>query len=83
MVHPGRDRGDRRRRWRPHWATWPLLALALCTDGFRNAVVTGNTDMWVVLAVTGGLSVAWPAVLAVIKPTFIPVVLLALGRPAG
>lgn len=69
--------------WRPHWATWPVLALALCTDGFRNAVVTGNTDLWMALAVAGGLAVGWPAVVAVIKPTFAPLALLALRRRAG
>lgn len=69
--------------WRPHWATWPFLALALCTDGFRNAVVTGNTDMWMMAAMAGGLAWAWPAVVAVIKPTFVPLALLALGRRSG
>ncbi len=70
-------------RWRPHWVTWPLLALALCTDGFRNAVVTGNTDMWMMAAVAAGLVWAWPAVVAVIKPTFAPIALLALRRRSG
>lgn len=69
--------------WRPHWLTWPLLALALCTDGFRNAVVTGNTDMWMAAAVAAGLAYAWPAAIAVIKPTFIPIALLALRRRRG
>jgi hypothetical protein len=69
--------------WRPHWAIWPVLALATCTDGFRNAVVTGNTDMWMAMGVAGGLTLAWPAVVALIKPTFVPIALLALRSRQG
>lgn len=69
--------------WRPHHLVWPLLALSLCTDGFRNAFVTGNTDLWMLMAVAAGLGWAWPAVVAVIKPTFAPIALLALRRRSG
>lgn len=69
--------------WRPHHLVWPLLALALCTDGFRNAFVTGNTDMWMLMAVAAGLAWAWPAAVALIKPTFAPLALLALRRRSG
>jgi len=69
--------------WRPHYLAWPFLALALCTDGFRNAFVTGNTDMWMLMAVAAGLAWTWPAVVAVIKPTFAPIALLAVRRRSG
>jgi hypothetical protein len=70
-------------RWRPPRLVWPILALSLCTDGFRNAVITGNTDMWMLFAMAAGLAWCWPAVVAIIKPTFFPLLLLALRRRSG
>lgn len=55
--------------WRPAMWTWPILALAAAWPRLHGAIFYGNTDMWVLAAVTAGLQFGWPALLVVIKPS--------------
>ena len=62
---------------RPSPVAWPLLALVLIWPRTQTAVLFGNTDLWIAAAVAGGIRWGWPAVLVVIKPTFL--ILAAVG----
>lgn len=55
--------------WRPAPWTWPILALAAAWPRLHGAIAFGNTDMWVLAAVTAGLQFGWPALMIVIKPS--------------
>lgn len=65
-------------RWRPAPWAWPILALiAALPDTFTTAMV-GGSSMWIVAFVAGGLLWGWPAVLVILKPTFLPFALLGI-----
>jgi hypothetical protein len=65
---------------RPAPWTWPLAGLLLLWPRSYGSLVWGNTDLWLVAAVSAGLLWGWPAVLAVLKPTFAPFALVGIRR---
>lgn len=67
-------------RWRPALWVWPLILLLAMWPRTMSAFLYGNTDMWMAVAVAGGLLWGWPALLVVIKPTFAPLALLGIRR---
>lgn len=66
--------------WRPAWWTWPVLALLVWFPRSESIVIWGNTAMWVAAAVALGLRWAGPAVLVLLKPTFLPFALIGANR---
>ena len=61
---------------RPAWWAWPLIAGILWLPRSESIVIWGNTGMWVAAFVALGLRFRWPAVLALVKPTFAPLALI-------
>jgi hypothetical protein len=57
---------------RPARATWPVIVLPLITPDFAAGLVTGNTGMWLLAGVAGGVVWGWPAVILLIKPFLAP-----------
>lgn len=70
-------------RLRPRPWAWPLLALCLCWPWSTAALIAGNSDMWAMAAVAAGAAWGWPIVALVIKPTFAPLALISVRRPAA
>ncbi|HLA16194.1 MAG TPA: hypothetical protein VJZ72_04770 [Candidatus Limnocylindrales bacterium] len=66
------------RRFRPALWTFPILALVLLWPRTIGQIVVGGSDLWVSAAVALGLLYAWPFVLIVIKPSFLPLALLGV-----
>jgi hypothetical protein len=64
--------------WRPAAWTWPLLALLLAWPRGVSNVIYGNSDMWVMAAIAGGLAVGWPAVFVLLKPSVAPFALVGV-----
>lgn len=54
---------------RPAPWTWPLLAMAAAYPRFHDALIVGNSDLWVLGGVAAGLLLGWPALVIVIKPS--------------
>jgi hypothetical protein len=61
------------------WA-WSIAALLLLWPRSYGSVLWGNTDIWVVAAVSAGFLWGWPALLAVLKPSFAPFALVGIRR---
>jgi hypothetical protein len=68
------------RRFRPAMWTFPILALIAAWPRTIGQIVVGGSDLWVAAAVALGLLFAWPFVLIVIKPSFLPLALLGARR---
>lgn len=66
--------------WRPAPWAWAIAALLMCWPKSYIAWIFGNTEMWVMAAVAGGLLWGWPAVIAFIKPVFAPLALVGIRR---
>jgi hypothetical protein len=64
--------------WRPAPWSWPLVALLSLNVDTTSGVIVGNTMMWLVAFVAGGLMFGWPAVLITIKPSVIPFAILGI-----
>jgi hypothetical protein len=64
--------------WRPAAWTWPLLALILFWPATSVAVIVGGSTMWVTALVALGLRFRWPAVLILLKPSFLPLALIGI-----
>jgi hypothetical protein len=56
------------------------MLLLLAWPRAMGAFLFGNTDMWVMAGVAGGLRWGWPALLVSLKPTFAPLALLGIRR---
>ena len=63
-------------RWRPSPWAWAAIAILMIWPRSIGAFLYGNSDIWVMTAVTGGLLVGWPLVLILLKPSFAPLLLL-------
>jgi hypothetical protein len=63
--------------WRPAPWTWPLIAFGLGQPPFHQALLWGNSDLWIMAALGLGLVAGWPAAFIFIKPT------LAFLAPVG
>jgi hypothetical protein len=68
-------------RWRPSLWIVPVLAMILAWPRTVGAISAGNTDMWVVAAVSLGLIWGWPLALVLLKPSVVPLLLLGIGSP--
>ncbi len=63
-------------RWRPSiWAV-ALGVVLMAWPRSIGYVLFGNTDIWVMAAVAGGLLWGWPAAFIVLKPSLVPLALL-------
>jgi hypothetical protein len=69
------------RTWRPSWWTWPLLAAVAALPTTTTSFLVGNTAMWAVAGVAGGLLWGWPAALVALKPSLVPFALLGILGP--
>jgi hypothetical protein len=69
-------------RLRPATWTWPVIVLPLITPDFSAGLVTGNTGMWLLAAVAGGIVWGWPGILVLIKPFLAPFALVGARRRA-
>ena len=67
---------------RPATWTWPVIVLPLVTADFSAGLVTGNTGMWLMAAVAGGLVWGWPGIIVLIKPFLAPFALIGARRRA-
>jgi hypothetical protein len=67
-------------RLRPARWTWPLMVLCLIWPRSIGSLLAGNSDMWAMAIVAGGVVLGWPLVLLVIKPTFAPLAVLGIRR---
>ena len=66
--------------WRPAaWAIPVMLVMLMWVRAF-GAFLWGNTDMWMVASIAGGLRWGWPAALVLIKPSILPFVLVGARR---
>lgn len=63
----------------PAWAGVVMLGL-LCWPKSEYSLIMGNTDVWAMAAVAGGLRWGWPAALLAIKPTLLPFALVGVRR---
>jgi hypothetical protein len=64
--------------WRPAAWTWPILALLLAWPRGVSNMIYGNSDMWVMAAIAGGLAIGWPAVFVLLKPSVAPFALVGV-----
>jgi hypothetical protein len=60
--------------------TWPLIGLAACWPNAVSAVVVGNTTMWVAAGAALAVNRGWPALVALMKPSLIPLLVLGANR---
>ena len=65
---------------RPALWTWPIMAALLAWPRGVSNLIYGNSDMWIATFICGGLLIAWPAVLVVMKPSVIPFALIGARR---
>ena len=68
-------------RFRPSPWAWVGIALIMCWPKSYIAWIFGNTEIWVMAAVAGGLIWGWPAAgIAFLKPVFAPLGLVGVRR---
>jgi hypothetical protein len=67
-------------RLRPALWTWPIMAALFAWPRGVSNLIYGNSDMWIVTFICGGLLLAWPAVLVVMKPSVLPFVFIGARR---
>jgi hypothetical protein len=61
------------------WA-WPLIAACVAWPWTMSLLLYGNSNLWVGAAIAGGVLVAWPSVFVLLKPAFIPFMIIGIGR---
>jgi hypothetical protein len=59
------------------WA-WPVMAACLVWPRSTGALLFGNSDIWAMAFVAAGAVWGWPIVALAVKPTFVPLALLAV-----
>ena len=64
--------------FRPALWTWPIMAFLFAWPRGVSNLVYGNSDMWIGAFICGGLLLAWPAVLVLIKPSVLPFALIGI-----
>jgi hypothetical protein len=67
-------------RLRPAIWTWPIMAALFAWPRGVSNLIYGNSDMWIATFICGGLLLAWPAVLVLIKPSVLPFALIGIRR---
>lgn len=55
--------------WRPAPWTWPLIAFGLGQPQLHQALLWGNTNLWLAACLGLGLVIGWPAVFLLLKPS--------------
>jgi hypothetical protein len=65
---------------RPSIWAWPILALLVIWPKTLVSLVWGNTDMWVMAAIAGGIRWGWPALFVTVKPVFALFALVGVRR---
>ena len=65
---------------RPAPWTWPIMAALFAWPRGVSNLIYGNSDMWIATFICGGLLIAWPAVLVVMKPSVLPFALIGSRR---
>ena len=63
---------------RPAWWTWPVIALMAWFPRSQSMIIWGSTGIWVAALVALGVRYAWPSVLILFKPTFLPFALIGI-----
>ena len=66
--------------WRPEPWTWPVMAFGLAQPQFHQALLWGNSNLWVMAALGLGLAKGWPAALILIKPSLAFLALVGYRR---
>lgn len=64
--------------YRPARRAWPLILLALALPRSQSMIVWGSSSLWVPAFVALGLRFGWPAVLVLVKPSFLPFALVGI-----
>jgi hypothetical protein len=64
--------------WRPAAWTWPILALCLLWPTTLLKTIGGTSTLFMMMAVGLGLRYRWPAVLILVKPSFLPLALIGV-----
>lgn len=67
-------------RLQPAPWTWPLLAFLLAWPRGVSNIIYGNSDLWVMAAIAGGLAAGWPAALVFLKPSVFPLAIVGANR---
>ncbi|HEY7131891.1 MAG TPA: hypothetical protein VH440_06545 [Candidatus Limnocylindrales bacterium] len=65
--------------WRPAPWTWPLIAFGLAQPQLHQALLWGNSNLWVMAGLGLGLAYGWPAALILLKPSL--GILALVGAP--
>jgi hypothetical protein len=63
-------------RLRPALWTWPIIVFCVAWPRNVSDLLYGNSNMWVVAAVAGGVVVGWPAIFVALKPSLAPFALV-------
>ena len=66
------------REWRPAPWTWPLLALCLAWPTTLLRGISGNSSVFVMIALGLGLRYRWPSVGILLKPSLFPLALIGI-----
>jgi hypothetical protein len=66
------------RDWRPAPWTWPLMAVCLVWPLTLLKGISGNSSLLVMMAFGLGLRFGWPSALILLKPSFLPMVLIGV-----
>lgn len=61
------------------WA-WPLIAACFAWPWTSQAVLYGNTNLWIAAAIAGGCLIGWPSVLVFLKPALAPFAAIGIGK---
>jgi hypothetical protein len=70
-------------RMRPAWWGLALIAGLSVTHAVQGPFFWGTPAIWLLPAVAWGLSMGWPAVVVLVKPTLAPFILTGIGHPKG
>jgi hypothetical protein len=70
-------------RMRPAWWGVALIAGLSVTHAVQGPFFWGTPAIWLLPAVAWGLSLGWPAVIVLVKPTLALFMLSGMGRPKG
>jgi hypothetical protein len=70
------------RAWRPSYPAMTVIMTILALPLTLEKILVGNSVMWCTMFVALGLRWAWPVVLLIIKPLFLPLAIIGSRRPS-